>query len=203
LPEFTRQSLRRRFPALAAAAALHGVFVLLILHAMPPIVRDSPRKSESIILLPPLQPAAKKPPRGAGADISRSRYYYHYNFRPSPAPNAPAAAGADAAALANLNAALNACDISNLANLPQEARVQCRVIHRALYAMRDAMPEEVPVEGEKRWRRELAVKNSALLLPCASPYGVDVLFTLFCLADMVSSHYDPDKMQHYEPEKSR
>ena len=187
----TVKSIRDRLPGALAAVLFHVALIAALLNAIPKyIVRMAP-EPEAIILLTEL--AKKQPPvthrtaHQSGSDSTTiPRYFYNFDHPfPAEQPN-----------LQGLNLALSSCAPENLGNASDEVRTACRRIGMVVVANPGAFGLAPDYKNGKRWERELRIKQTPLLLPCASPTG-NPFETLFCIVDVLQNGYDPDKMAHY------
>ncbi|MDE2134023.1 MAG: hypothetical protein KGM97_05815 [Alphaproteobacteria bacterium] len=184
----TVRSLRDRLPAALAAVLCQIAIVAVFLNAIPKFFPRTDRERETII---PLTPEPKLPPRAARratpgpAGVSRTFYHFEHPLPPVEAP-----------ALEGLNLALSSCAPEKLEMESNEVRAACRRIGFAVAANPGAVGLTPDYKNGKRWERELLIKQTPLLLPCASPTG-NPFETLFCIADVLQNGYDPDKMPHY------
>ena len=186
------RGLRDRLPAALLTILFHVAIIAVLLNAIPkPAVRTA-RQSETIIPLAPLdksRPLAKpKNARGNAAILPYSFAIIPPFLREQPN-------------LEGLNLALSSCAPENYGNDTDEVRAACKRIGMAVAANPDAFGLKPDYKNGKRWERELLIKQTSLLLPCASPntsaLNIVNLATLLCMSDIVLNGYDPDKMQHY------
>lgn len=193
MPKTAIWDSREKLAAAAAVALLHAAFIAALLYAMTESEeRRASREHEITLVLVPRE-AARPPlrPRRRTRRPAAIAPDYNYRFTPPVAP----------ADLAGLNLALTACAPENWSKLSPEQTEACRRIDIALAADPGAFGVHSDVKDAKRWARELQIKQSPPMLPCASPnvsaFGILNLGTVLCLADIVVNGYDPDKMEHY------
>ncbi len=181
--------LRVRIPAAVATLLFHIAIIIVFLNAIPKYSGRATREIETIIHLTP-QPAARPAAhRQAGpSSTALSRYYYRYI--PSPLTAPPNVEG--------LKLAVSSCAPEKMVDETAQVREACRRIGLAVAVDPGAFGVTTDFTDGKRWERELQIKQTPLLLPCASPAGLPLnLGTALCLADMLLNGYDPRKMQHY------
>jgi hypothetical protein len=186
------RSLRDRLPAALLTVLFHVAIIAVLLNAIPKHAARAMRESETIIPLPPLEkskPAAKSQSARGRSAISP----YNYAVIPPFLQEQPNLQG--------LALALSSCAPENYGNGTDEVRAACKRIGMAVAANPDAFGLKPDYKNGKRWERELLIKQTSLLLPCASPntsaLNIVNLATLLCMSDIVLNGYDPDKMQHY------
>ncbi len=180
--------MRDRLPAALAAILCQIAIVAVFLNAIPKFFPRPNWERETII---PLTPERKLPPptayRVTSGPTGVSRYFYHFEH-PTPLIEAPALEG--------LNLALSSCAPEKLQMDSDEVRAACGRIGLVVAANPGAFGLAPDYTNGKRWERELLIKQTPLLLPCASPTG-NPFETLFCIANVLQNGYDPDKMPHY------
>jgi hypothetical protein len=197
-------ALRKRLPALCLVALLHVAVISLLLRAIP--TTNAPARGEAetkVSLLPLLRPAPapkKQSRRPVAGTNAITPVFDPDTFRPSMLQQ-PGAQG--------LSVALSACAPENLSNLSTAMREQCARIDTVLFTGMDSLPNALHIEHERRWRVELLIKQTPLLVPCARPtppsgqmremgavISID-LRTLTCIADMLANGYQPETVAHY------
>jgi hypothetical protein len=102
-------------------------------------------------------------------------------------------------ALPGLGRSLFGCRPENFANLSPEEQAACAS------ASNGPKPNGAPdfrdhsdrVAGAALWARQKARKNGPLLLPCASPNGLNPIGTALCLAGAVANGIKPDEQPIY------
>jgi hypothetical protein len=190
MPQLPVKALRVRLPALGITALFHLVAIFLLLQAIPQQSAPAAPKAEPVVVLLPELPAAPKAPRrvqhGSNAITS---YFNPQLFTPQALQRQPGLQG--------LGLVLAACAPENYDKASEEVRSACTRIGMIVAADTGHFGVTTDFNNGKRWERELMIKQTPLLLPCMSP-GANVLYTLFCIADVLTDGYDPDKMPHYE-----
>ena len=185
------KSLHERLPAAAAALLFHALLIAVLLNAIPRYYMRAVPEHETIIpLISPEKKEARVKPLSVGpaAPGSVDHFRFNYRFIPAPSEEQP---GRQALRLALLSCAPENFDLES-----DEIRAACGRIGMIIAANPGAFGLAPDYRNGKRWERELLIKQTPLLLPCMSPNG-NVLYTLFCLADVVGNGYNPDKLQHY------
>lgn len=189
----TAKSIRDRLPGALAAVLFHLALIATLLNAIPKYFVHTATEPETII---PLAPLETVPPRfkprtvvpAAPGSTALSRYYYR--FIPSPSEELPSLQG--------LRLALSSCAPENFGNASNEVRAACRRIGMLVVANPEALGLTPDFKFGKRWETELLIKQTPLLLPCASPYGgIDILYTLSCAAGLLENGYHPEDVRHY------
>jgi hypothetical protein len=189
MPRPAIRSLRDRLPAVLLTILFHVAVIAVLLNAIPKRAARMAREPETIIPLAPLEksrpPAKPRTSRGNAAISPHNSPIIPPSFREQPN-------------LEGLNLALSSCAPEKLGLLAPEVREKCERIETALFAGQDALPNALRIKSRTRWQTDLQIKQTPLLLPCASPYGcIDVLYTLSCLGDLIENGYHPENVAHY------
>lgn len=169
------KDLRDRLPAVIVTVLYHIAVVAALLNAIPKYAARIGRESETVI---PLTLQEKAPPRAKQQAAHRAApgatalYRYYYPFVPPPTAEQPNLDG--------LRLALTSCAPEKLGNASDEIRAACRRIGLVVAANPEAFGVNPGFKDRKRWERELLIKQTPLLLPCASPE--ESTFSSPCLA---------------------
>ncbi|MGA7676518.1 MAG: hypothetical protein WCA78_15910 [Rhizomicrobium sp.] len=181
-----------RLPAALATILFHVAIVAVLLNTIPKYIVHKAQEPETIVALTPQRSAPLRAKLRAAPGM-KALYRYYYNFSPAPSAAQPNLQG--------LSLALSSCAPENYGNESEEVRAACRRIGMAVAANPEAFGLAPDYKNGKRWERELLIKQTPLLLPCASPnssaLNIVNLATLLCMSDIVLNGYDPGKMQHY------
>ena len=174
--------------AAVAVLLLHIVFIAALLNALKYDQTNQPHERETTLLLIPAEHGATRSVR-AGANFHAPQSSNAITLPPLSFPD-----------ISGFGFALNSCAPENLTNLSWEDRLKCE----RRTPRYDATAVNIPVfriRDRVRWERELAIKQSPPLAPCASPNNSALnlinLATALCLGDILVNGYDPDKMEHY------
>ncbi|HEX4860204.1 MAG TPA: hypothetical protein VFV07_03140 [Rhizomicrobium sp.] len=185
----------RKLASAGAVIVLH-VFVLALWLSHADIHRIAmPR--ETILYLPPLpKPAASKP----AAPPRAPRPAVHL----SPSPDTrvitvPTFKDDAVPAMPGLGRSLFACRPENFANLSPEEQAACASASNGVKPnlAPDFRDHSDRVAGAALWARQKARKNGPLLLPCASPNGINPIGTALCLGGALINGVKPDEQPIY------
>jgi len=184
---------REKVPALALAMVLQAGAIWLLVHSLiVPLPEEKSAAHETQVVFlplfnpPPVPPSRKRKPQG-GSNAT-AFYFNPYTFDPkavaAPAPQ-------------KLTYALSACDVDKYDMAPDEIRAACDRIGALIRhdPGRFGFTSEVVDAGH--WQRELARREAPVLLPCMSPDGVDVLYTLTCIYEEIFTGHREDKRRRY------
>ena len=181
--------LLNRVPALSLTVLFHVALIILLLNAIPKQAAPFPIEPETEFVLVPLMEPTPVPKRrrnaSGGGSNAITTHFNPYTFNPQ-SLQAPR----------GLTLALASCAPENYDRQSEEVRAACSRIQTVLASNYDRFGVKIDFMQGKRWERELLIKQTPLLAPCMSPEA-NVLYTLFCIYDVVMHGYDPDKMQHY------
>jgi hypothetical protein len=189
MPASAERFLLDRSIAAVAVILFHVAVIAALLYAMAKFNTRKADEHETVISLARIEKPIPVVSHGAARGQSAVTPYNYAVIPPvlREQPN-----------LRGLALALSSCAPEKLGDAPAEVRAACDRIGMVIAANPEAFGVNTDFTNGKRWQRELLIKQTPLLLPCASPYGVDILYTLFCVADVVGNGYDPDKMLHYQ-----
>jgi hypothetical protein len=185
----------RKLASAGAVIVLH-IFVLALWLSHAGVHRvASPR--ETILYLPPLpKPAELKP----AAQPRAPRPAVHLSPLPDTrAITVPMFKDNAIPATPGLGRSLFGCRPENFANLSPEEQAACAS------ASNGPTPNLAPyfrdhsdrVPGAALWARQKARKNAPLLLPCASPNGINPIGTALCLGGALINGVKPDEQPIY------
>ncbi len=187
----------RRVLAATAVLLLHAVLLALLLHAAFSQRQPQATLGEHLYWLT-LQP---KPKPESPISESRRTQVRAMTRIPAPrlrplAPGVPAVPSAEA--LGGLHLNLFDCAPENLANLSPEQRAHCAVtLKKPDNNSVDFADHTNRSHDAARWARALTRKQNPLLLPCASPAGIDPIGTLACLGNGIVNGFDLGALPGY------
>jgi hypothetical protein len=187
-------ALRDRLPALVITALCHVALIALLVVSLPKrFESQAPVESETRITFFPAPPAPpvveKKRVRRAEAGSNAITTYFDPNTYRPPSALTPNIGG--------VSMALAACLPEKYDMASDEIRIACNRIGALLRSDRGHFSVTQDVIDPSHWQRELARRNAPFLAPCMSPGGVNVLYTLYCIYDLILHPYDPEKQLRY------
>lgn len=178
--------------SLMLVALLHGLLLMLLLHAFTPNNTRALSPRETILRLVPLLQRAPKEEAAPSAGTAR-------NARPLPAPAMPPSiATTPAPDVTGLGMRLFGCAPEQLATLTPEERVRCATGLKAPDRSVVSIPKS-QVQDPARRAAEMRAKNSPLRIPCTyvgsapAPHGTAVagMIDPFCALDGLFNGYAP------------
>ncbi len=190
---FARKIPLRKLASAGAVVILHVLVLALWLpHAG---IHHAAGLRETILYLSPLpKPPLREPAMPPRAPRPAMR------LAPLPGTRAitvPAFKDDAIPAMPGLGRSLFGCRPENLANLSPEEQAACASASNGPKpnGMPDFRDHSGRVPGAALWARQKARKNGPLLLPCASPSGLNPIGTALCLGDAIVNGIKPPDEQ--------
>ena len=182
-----------RAPALLFAFALQfgaGYFFIRALIIPPPEGANQQSKTQ-VIFLPMLPTPAMAPPkrqRRSGSSNTLTGYFNPDHFDPE---------RLQGTTQPQLAYALSACDVDKYDMASDEVKAACNRIGALIRHDPGRFGFTTEVVDAGHWQTELARREAPYLLPCMSPKGFNVLYTLSCIYEEIFTGHREDKRLRY------
>lgn len=181
-----------RAPALAVAALLQLAAVWVLINALQvqKPVQEMATSQTAITFLPYVPPPdIKKHKSRPGRGSAPSADYFR--------PNSLSLQTLSGAGPERLSFVLSSCDMDHYDMQSFEIRSACDRIGALVKADPGHLGIVSEVKDYRHWQVELARREAPYLAPCMSPAGLDVLYTLNCIYDVIFTGYREEERRRY------